>query len=285
MVTCPKCGSQQPDGAFFCDACGAALDRPAAAGPEFPAGRSVAPMEVAASACPACGTEIAVEDRYCPNCGASLASRPAAGGRRPGPAPEIGGPPQVYLPASPHGQPPAEGAICHNCGARLMPHSVFCDMCGAPVKAAAPVVVPPPTDDPAPDARHPLRRQAQTIVSESPQAAVMPPVAVPGRLVLHSSHVSLPFPPGKSEIVIGRKDPISEIFPDLDLTDHGGEEGGVSRRHARIFLDRGQFHIEDLNSTNHTFLNREKLAPRQPYPLHDGDELRFGRVRATFRTA
>jgi len=87
---------------------------------------------------------------------------------------------------------------------------------------------------------------------------------------------------GKSEFIIGREDPVSDIFPG-DLTPHGGEEGGVSRLHAKVYAHGEQFLIEDQNSTNYTFLNRQKLEPNAPTPLKDGDELRLGRVILQFR--
>ena len=77
---------------------------------------------------------------------------------------------------------------------------------------------------------------------------------------------------------------MSNIFPDVDLTPHGGEEGGVSRLHARIFFESGQYQLEDENSTNFTFLNRQRLAAKTPTPLHDNDEVRFGRVMLRFKT-
>ena len=89
---------------------------------------------------------------------------------------------------------------------------------------------------------------------------------------------------GKDNIVIGREDAVSNIFPDVDLTPHGGEEGGVSRMHARIFYESGQYMLEDENSTNFTFLNRQRLAAKTPTPLHDNDEVRFGRVMLRFKT-
>lgn len=116
-----------------------------------------------------------------------------------------------------------------------------------------------------------------------------PPVSVPpvamairGRLVVQATNATLPFPPGRSEIIIGREDPVNNIFPDIDLTDHGGDEGGVSRRHARVYMRGDQFFIEDLNSTNYTYVNQEKLAPGQPHPLNNGDEIRLGKVRLNF---
>ncbi len=66
---------------------------------------------------------------------------------------------------------------------------------------------------------------------------------------------------------------------------NGGEDGGVSRLHARIFYDNGQYLLEDENSTNFTFLNRQKLAGKTPTPLHDNDEIRLGRVLLRFKEA
>lgn len=86
----------------------------------------------------------------------------------------------------------------------------------------------------------------------------------------------------KQEILIGREDPVSDIFPDVDLTGFGGEEGGVSRRHARIIRDGDTYLLEDLNSTNYTKLNGVKLIPKIPQAMRDGDHVSFGKVEGTF---
>jgi hypothetical protein len=149
--------------------------------------------------------------------------------------------------------PASAGVLaCPKCGAQLESGGNFCDMCGAPVGTAA------------------------TAVPSSP-----PPVS--GRLIVQSSHVSLPLPSGLTEVVIGRKDPHSGFAPEVDLTDHGGTEGGVSREHARLFVRGGQLFIEDLESTNGTFVNQQKLSPGRPRPVRDGDEIRLGWVRLWFR--
>jgi hypothetical protein len=54
----------------------------------------------------------------------------------------------------------------------------------------------------------------------------------------------------------------------------------VSRRHAIVRLQAGLTQIEDLGSANGSFLNGQRLLV--PMPLHDGDDLRFGQVRAKF---
>jgi pSer/pThr/pTyr-binding forkhead associated (FHA) protein len=114
------------------------------------------------------------------------------------------------------------------------------------------------------------------------------PAKVPGapaqpRLVMQPSNTALPFPTNKKEVIIGREDPISSHFPDVELGAHGGDEGGVSREHARISIRDGQYAIEDLESVNYTFVNKQKLEPGSVRILQDGDELRFGRVVAIFR--
>lgn len=119
-----------------------------------------------------------------------------------------------------------------------------------------------------------------TLASASTPGEATPSRAQP-HLVLEADGTSFPLQ-GKQDYLIGREDPVSKIFPDVDLTAHGGEDGGVSRMHATISIRDGQYVIEDMNSTNCTFLNRQKLASRTPTPLNDGDEIRAGRVVLTF---
>ncbi|WP_287158392.1 FHA domain-containing protein [Chloroflexus sp.] len=88
--------------------------------------------------------------------------------------------------------------------------------------------------------------------------------------------------PGKSEYIIGREDPVSNIFPEIDLTPYGGELGGVSRQHAKIVHIGNQWSIVDLNSTNHTRVNGQRIEPQTPTPISDGTKLQFGRLVATF---
>jgi pSer/pThr/pTyr-binding forkhead associated (FHA) protein len=113
-------------------------------------------------------------------------------------------------------------------------------------------------------------------------ASVASAVALTARLVVEADNQEFDLS-GKDNVVIGREDAVSNIYPDVDLTPHGGEEGGVSRLHARIFFDNGQYMLEDENSTNFTFLNRQKLAGKTPMPLHDNDEVRLGRVLLRFK--
>ncbi len=87
------------------------------------------------------------------------------------------------------------------------------------------------------------------------------------------------------ESYIGRWDADNGIFPDIDLDVHD-PEAKVSRRHARIFNERGTYQIEDLGSTNGTFVNRgRRLIPGNPHLLSDGDEIIVGKTFLRFQIA
>lgn len=161
--------------------------------------------------------------------------------------------------------------------------SMFCDQCGEALDAATVAA-------PAPSAEYDAPSASSGQVNTPPVAPVAPaqapaaPVATSAKLVIKDDGAEFPLA-GKSEYLIGREDPVSNIYPDIDLTPHKGEEHGVSRMHAKIYSQGSQYLIEDLNSTNSTYLNRQKLAAKTPTPIKDGDEVRFGKVEATFATA
>lgn len=80
------------------------------------------------------------------------------------------------------------------------------------------------------------------------------------------------------QIRVGRADPTASLYPEVDLTADGGAEFGVSRLHATISRSEEGIVIVDMNSTNGTLLNDYALPAELPYPLQDGDELRFGEL-------
>jgi len=130
---------------------------------------------------------------------------------------------------------------------------------------------------PAPAAQEPA------IAPAAPPVMPAAPTTMSARLIVEADNQEFDLS-GKDNVVVGREDAVSNIFPDVDLTPHGGEEGGVSRLHARIFIENGQYMIEDENSTNFTFLNRQRLAGKTAMPLHDNDEIKLGRVLLRFKT-
>ena len=79
-------------------------------------------------------------------------------------------------------------------------------------------------------------------------------------------------------IHLGRMDPASNAFPEIDLTFDDEFAKSVSRRHAGIFIQGGAVVVEDLASVNGTFINGKRLAPYLPESLNDGDILQLGRL-------
>ncbi|MCI0710736.1 MAG: FHA domain-containing protein [Chloroflexi bacterium] len=62
----------------------------------------------------------------------------------------------------------------------------------------------------------------------------------------------------------------------LDLSPYHAYSLGVSRQHARIRRVEDEYIINDLGSSNGTFLNKERLAVYQDYLLGNEASLRLG---------
>lgn len=212
--------------------------------------------------CPSCGVLAPAGAVFCDNCGFDLRhvapSAPAASAA-------------AQMAIEPAVADSPAGTNCPHCGHLNIVGAVFCENCGeemSALPAAQSLAVP------APEA------EGGAAVEIEPPAA--PPAqmftTVIGRLTIRTTNTSLDIPAGKQVIVIGREDPVSGIFPDIDLDPHGGLEAGVGRQHAQINLQNGQLFLEDLSSVNGTALNRQRLAARQPASLQDGDEIRLGKL-------
>jgi len=99
------------------------------------------------------------------------------------------------------------------------------------------------------------------------QAALQASRQIPSVTLLRpAEEAAPPFRFSIQEILIGR-DPAC----DCTLTD-----STVSSSHARLTFHHGQWWIEDLDSTNGTFLNNQ--AVNSPVVVTSGDEIRFGQA-------
>jgi pSer/pThr/pTyr-binding forkhead associated (FHA) protein len=101
------------------------------------------------------------------------------------------------------------------------------------------------------------------------------------RFVVVATGATLPIP-HKDEVLIGRADPRGNVIPDIDLSMYGGGSAGVSRQHARLMCQDDKWTIEDLRSTNGTYVNNQPVPSSQPTPLKDGDSVRCGQLVLTF---
>ena len=294
-VICPTCGASNTPGEMFCSDCGTPLSGPQVDADTVASQEQEAPQpagEVGLS-CPDCGASISLEDEYCYACGAALRGRPSvaqpeASAEAPSgvdaPPPPVEAttlpavsPEQVPAPAPEADRPQQPDAAprtieCPACGAMVSADDTFCELCGAALKAPQQTV-----EAPAPPS-----------TAQQPQAA--PPALTPqqghigARLVLTDSGVELPIPTS-GEVLVGREDPYSGVYPDIDLAPHGGEQAGVSRSHFKIAFSSGRYIIKDLNSTNFTLVNRRRLQPAAPTALSDGDEIMAGRLKLVFRVS
>lgn len=184
--------------------------------------------------------------------------------------------------------------VCPHCHQFTEANAAFCDLCGKPLSSTPSAISPqyfggrcPNCDSPIFSGEKVCATCGTPLLPPSTPYLTPAPVyptplglatAITGRLVVQETNVSIPFPPGRKILVIGRADPIRQIFPDVDTTEAGGDINGVSRRHAQITLQGGQLFIEDLGSTNTTQINRRQIFPGQLVPLREGDEVLLGRL-------
>jgi len=143
---------------------------------------------------------------------------------------------------------------CGFCGGRIAADDVFCAHCGA---------------------RQPLGPLGSSALLHAPRPTAK--LVVAGTTELDASFILQ-----KDSNLLGRTDPHSNIFPEIDLS-RFDPETKVSRRHARIWLEGETFLVEDLGSVNGTVINDSvRLAPRQPRVLDSGDKLRVGETTLHF---
>ena len=143
---------------------------------------------------------------------------------------------------------------CGFCGGRIAADDVFCAHCGA---------------------RQPMAGlgSSATLRAARPTAKLV----VAGTTELDASFVLQ-----KDNNLLGRTDPHSNVFPEIDLS-RFDPETKVSRRHARIWREGETFLVEDLGSVNGTVINDSvRLAPRQPRVLDSGDKIRLGETTLHF---
>jgi len=164
---------------------------------------------------------------------------------------------------------------CQNCQAKYPENTLFCDECGFYLLGGD-------EEETALLAVSEVIWMEREETGEALEEEVTSPLGL--RLTMPESgrDVGVPF---TKEVNIGRLDPASASFPDVDLTRDGGLEKGVSRRHVKIIKQGGEVLIKDIGSINGTFLNGRKLKPYFPQVLKSGDVLQLGNLalRVSFR--
>jgi len=142
--------------------------------------------------------------------------------------------------------------FCGFCGGRIAADDIFCAHCGS---------------------RQPMAGDSGAVA----QARATAKLIVAGTTELDASFLLQ-----RESNLVGRTDPLSNIFPEVDLS-RFDPQTKVSRRHARIWREGEAFMVEDLGSVNGTVINDMiRLEPRQPRALDSGDRIRMGETTLHF---
>ena len=143
--------------------------------------------------------------------------------------------------------------FCGFCGGRIAADDVFCAHCG--------------------------QKQPLAGTDSSPRLAARPTAKL---IVSGTTELDASFQLQRDSNLVGRTDPLSNIFPEVDLS-RFDPNTKVSRRHARIWREGDNFMVEDLGSVNGTTINDIiKLEPRQPRLLDSGDRIKLGETTLHF---
>ncbi len=189
---------------------------------------------------------------------------------------------------------------CQSCGRENLDRSQFCEECGRKLAISnnsgqhrMPSYSPPVASNPG------VRISNITSVGIPPLVET-PPVekesslgnseeqkkkGIHSRLTIErGGSADTDFALSSEESYIGRWDADNGIFPDVDLDAHD-PDAKVSRRHARIIYRNNVHMLEDLGSTNGTFVNRgRRLLPGSPQVLNEADEIIVGKTFLRFHT-
>ena len=212
---------------------------------------------------------------YCDTCGAPISTEAAAAS--PGPAPD----PTPAPTPGPTSSPPGTGGpdtliaapqTCPSCSTQNSATALFCEACGYDFTTGTmprpPDTAPPPQQAPAatPLATPiPLEWVAELWVDPDWYAAQDSddPCPSPGLPVV--------VPLTMQSVLVGRPSVSRNIHPDVDCT----SDSGVSRRQAQLTTDGQRWWVEDLQSSNGTYVGPAS-GPLPTAPLPPGQRRELG---------
>ncbi len=206
---------------------------------------------------------------------------------------------------------------CPNCGASVQTDASFCGQCGFNLKTAispiAPIASTLPPEAIVPDLAPPeplVMPDPLSIEGLPPAIATpeVPPVHLPdrslsgqfvptpavpagaapplgsesktqlqqqtARLIHVQTNVTIELPQGLSVIHLGK--PNERVPPDIDVSGFPDSEV-VSRVHADIRVEADAFYIEDVGSSNGTYINNVPLPMGNRHRLRAGDRIALGK--------
>ncbi|NES18874.1 MAG: FHA domain-containing protein [Symploca sp. SIO3E6] len=272
MIVCPNCNHQNPDGATQCEACYTPL-------PET-------------TTCPNCGANVQADAAFCGQCGFNLKANASVAQGQTSSANSLPDVPDLVTPEpliEPELMPmtsqtpdseensPSTGAANPESGlpptiVGTAPPSVAesaasnpdlaTTSTAPPTIASTPATPPAVTSSPAPS-------------PAAPGGAAATQLQIQSAKLLHlQTDTTIELPQNISVIHIGK--PNDKIPPDIDVSGFPDSDI-VSRIHADIRVEGDAFYIEDIGSSNGTYVNHAPLTPGNRHRLRAGDRISLGK--------
>ncbi|MGK7945125.1 MAG: FHA domain-containing protein [Microcystaceae cyanobacterium] len=254
MIICPSCNHTNPEGATQCESCYTPL-------PEM-------------IPCPKCGLSIQTDAIFCGQCGYKLQSETSDSPEETDiPATEVSSPPKAEI-SHPSADSNSELPSPWDEDEALSPND------GEEIQENTP---PPPSMSESPSSEPDLPQP-------EPMAEVTPPVpdpvpSVPKAMatqlqvqsasLLHlQTQTVIDLPNNLNVIHIGK--PNEQIPPDIDVSGFANSEV-VSRIHADIRVEGDTYYVEDMGSSNGTYVNHTPLPSGNRHCLRPGDRISLGK--------
>jgi hypothetical protein len=158
--------------------------------------------------------------------------------------------------------------FCPVCKLASDADATICQYCGAPLKKDGTEAPTTRRVDKSFEFTKELKEQIAT--SYTP-----PPKGLSLFLLTSSKPIALCM---EQEFILGRGESLISEFV-LDLTEFDAITMGVSRRHAMIKIIEDKYILTDLNSSNGTWLNGERLLPAKQHDLPSGAVIQLGRLK------
>ncbi|MBD1913932.1 MULTISPECIES: FHA domain-containing protein [unclassified Leptolyngbya] len=241
MIVCPNCNHQNPDGAIQCEAC-------------------YTPLPTMMN-CPSCGAKVQADASFCGQCGSNLKGSPAvapdASATIP-PAPTPG----LDIPDLPPLDPLAmPDPLVAEVGVPAVPPAAGEEVAlpSMPPLSGQEVVVPPP---PPPPPQVPAPITATQLQLQT------------ARLLHVQTDTLLEIPGHLTVVHLGK--PNDRIPPNIDVSGFPNSEI-VSRIHADIRVEGDAYYLEDVGSSNGTYVNNMPLPMGNRHRLRPGDRLSLGK--------
>ncbi len=280
MIVCPNCNHPNPDGAVQCEACYTPLP--------------------ATTNCPSCGATVQADAAFCGQCGYNLHSAgvphvhtPVATTVTPDipvevpalvppdPLLELLQPDALGISGSTNSHPPksslppTEVAVPPEPApqipvAKSSPPEPVPTVVAQPVVSGQSSIPTPPPVEPAPASQ----AEAKEPAAPAPTAARTQLQQVTARLIHVQSDRLIELPQNFSVIHIGK--PNDRIPPDIDVSGFPNSEI-VSRIHADIRVEGDAHYVEDVGSSNGTYINNLPLLPGNRHRLRPGDRISLGK--------